>query len=296
MAQDVTLLGASYPAVPAVLLPKTGGGTARFTDVSGTTATAADVASGKVFYAANGSQTTGTGSGGGGGGADLIVGALRPDAELLVAFTYDKYIVQDEGVTIPEYSTTGKSLKASSSLQSVSTDYTSYDYLLVERFLAIPEYSVTTKAKGRCEYWEGTALYEITSMESGFFHSLLEPTLRYATRSISAQVYSLYREIYYASPTALGVYATASYGIYETVTAPSVGSNFVTPKTPLLGIRGHATYLSSDYYGSLDDIRYQWLIEVRRTPKGSLNLDGYGLMTSLAKVNEAIEASDHTLS
>jgi len=65
MAQNITLLGASYTAVPAVTLPKTGGGTARFDDASVTTATAADVASGKVFIAADGTITTGTASGGG---------------------------------------------------------------------------------------------------------------------------------------------------------------------------------------------------------------------------------------
>lgn len=66
MAQNITLLGASYSAVPAVQLPKTGGGTATFTDVTDTTAAAADVASGKYFYNANGVRTQGTNSGGGG--------------------------------------------------------------------------------------------------------------------------------------------------------------------------------------------------------------------------------------
>ena len=65
MAQNITLMGASYSAVPAVTLPKTGGGTARFDDASITTAQAADVASGKVFLAADGTITTGTSSGGG---------------------------------------------------------------------------------------------------------------------------------------------------------------------------------------------------------------------------------------
>ena len=66
MAQNITLLGASYPDVPSVVLPKTGGGTASFTDVTDTTATAADVASGKYFYTAAGVKTEGTSSGGGG--------------------------------------------------------------------------------------------------------------------------------------------------------------------------------------------------------------------------------------
>lgn len=66
MAQNITLLGASYSDVPAVTLPKTGGGTATFTDVTDTTAAAADVASGKYFYTAAGVRTQGTNSGGGG--------------------------------------------------------------------------------------------------------------------------------------------------------------------------------------------------------------------------------------
>ena len=69
MAQNITLLGASYSDVPAVTLPKTGGGTASFTDVTDTTAAAADVAAGKYFYTAAGVRTLGTGSGGGGGGS-----------------------------------------------------------------------------------------------------------------------------------------------------------------------------------------------------------------------------------
>lgn len=69
MSQNITLMGASYTAVPAVTLPKTGGGTARFDDATVTTATASDVASGKVFLASDGTITTGTNSGGGGGGS-----------------------------------------------------------------------------------------------------------------------------------------------------------------------------------------------------------------------------------
>ena len=73
MSQNITLMGASYSAVPAVTLPKTGGGTATFTDVTDTTAAASDVASGKYFYTAAGVLTQGTSSGGGGGGASNFV-------------------------------------------------------------------------------------------------------------------------------------------------------------------------------------------------------------------------------
>lgn len=67
MAQNITLMGASYSAVPSVLLPKTGGGTASFVDttISSDAAGAADITSGKKAYV-NGSLVTGTSSGGGG--------------------------------------------------------------------------------------------------------------------------------------------------------------------------------------------------------------------------------------
>lgn len=63
MAQNITLMGASYQAVPSVELPKTGGGTASFTDVTDTTAVASDVAQGKYFYTAAGVKTEGTATG-----------------------------------------------------------------------------------------------------------------------------------------------------------------------------------------------------------------------------------------
>lgn len=75
MAKNITLMGASYSNVPAVQLPQTGGGTVRFDDASVTTAVASDVASGKVFLAADGTITTGTNSGGG-GASNFVTGTF----------------------------------------------------------------------------------------------------------------------------------------------------------------------------------------------------------------------------
>lgn len=66
MAQTIQIANATYPDVPSILCNKSGGGTAIFADPSGTTATASDVAQGKLFLSAAGVLTTGTASGGGG--------------------------------------------------------------------------------------------------------------------------------------------------------------------------------------------------------------------------------------
>ena len=60
MAQNVTVAGASYSDVPSVVLPTTGGGDSSFYDVSDTTATDADVITGKYFYTANGTRSAGS--------------------------------------------------------------------------------------------------------------------------------------------------------------------------------------------------------------------------------------------
>lgn len=100
MAQNITLMGASYSAVPAVTLPKTGGGTASFTDVSDTTATAADVASGTYFYTAAGVYTEGTASGGGGSGP-YVVGVVPYNK-----FTVNNVISQAGGTVTVSYTGT----------------------------------------------------------------------------------------------------------------------------------------------------------------------------------------------
>lgn len=119
MAQNITLLGASYSAVPAVTLPKTGGGTATFTDVTDTTAAAADVASGKYFYTAAGVLTQGTSSGGGGGSG------------LTLLKTYSMGTLSTSSTSATD---TGKS--------TTVTGYNDYDVLVVD-------VSVDTTTNGR---------------------------------------------------------------------------------------------------------------------------------------------------
>lgn len=67
MTKSVRINNVTYSDVPSINIPlATGSGNASFFEVSDTTATASDVASGKYFYTARGVKTAGTNSGGGG--------------------------------------------------------------------------------------------------------------------------------------------------------------------------------------------------------------------------------------
>lgn len=54
MAQNVIINGVTYQSVPAVTIPKSGGGTATFHDTSGASAEAAHILTGKTAYGASG--------------------------------------------------------------------------------------------------------------------------------------------------------------------------------------------------------------------------------------------------
>ena len=60
MGQNVTIAGALYPDVPALDVPKTGGGTARFVDTADDTVTPATLKSGVTAHDASGAKITGT--------------------------------------------------------------------------------------------------------------------------------------------------------------------------------------------------------------------------------------------
>lgn len=187
MAQNITLLGASYSAVPAVNLPKTGGGTATFTDVTDTTAAAGDVASGKYFYTAAGVRTQGTSSGG--GGSDRLV------------------LLQTTAIgSLSTSSTSGTDTGKTVTLAS-STGWQDYDLLLVD-------ISVDTKTNGRHTSTVTPVILTGTSNVS------TKNTYTVASNKWNSKLGSTGTESTRQSTTAYGVYVNSASVSSNTLSLP----------------------------------------------------------------------------
>lgn len=263
MAQNITLQGASYSAVPSVLLPKTGGGQASFVDITNTTATASDVASGKVFFTAGGVQTAGTATSQGvsvvettdpvAGGTIVTITAatiypfnfMGEQVEFVQVLGSTNYALSTTTYGSWTPSTTAKSIKATANLTTFSANMASYDYIIKWETQADIAYN-SGATMNTCPIRQVACLYSyifkrpysLTAVENG------------GRTSNSTVSYSAPLTKYYNSSGNLAIGWTASYGIYPAITNPTFSSSTsntptVTVKTPTWNARCSTTYMST---------------------------------------------------
>ena len=285
MAQSIIICGNTLTDVPGIDIPKTTSGMARFMDVTDTTATASDVASGKYFYAADGARTLGTNSGGGGG--EVKVGALRPDAELVKTWADDYMVVEDKGVTLPSYSTSSSSLVASATLETISVTPSRYRYYFTSKHLTIPYYSITTKGNGRQEYCYFVAYSEYLYQPARQIVALDGSAAYSSEYSLMNNLGTIVRCVAWSSATALRA-GSSSYGCYQNVANPTASSSHFIIKSPSVSIRGNTNYLSSTYMNALSDIRVQYIIQLWAVPVSETVPNGWTQGTLIESIDKDI--------
>ena len=200
---------------------------------------------------------------------------IRPDAVLEDSWTYDKRIVADEGVTIPAYTTTAQTLKATEQLDEITADVDNYRYFLTFRTLVIPEYSNSNPGRGRFEWSSMVGAYEFVFTPREELKPIIPGEYRVSTNSAAVQGNVSYRSLYFASATSLSIYATNTYGIWTPNGAPTYTSGKMKINSPNFTIRGQQNILDQQFWEAITDIRFQYVYELWKVPLGSLQYDGW---------------------
>lgn len=271
MAQNITLWGASYTGVPGITLPKTGGGLAAFTDVTPTTATASDVASGKVFFTSDGTQTTGTGTGGGGqydyfGPGTEYMGVLySQNINLSTDTSFDSWSASTTATTL---------LAAASNVVTQATDPVNYSYYVVQKNVI------------RVAYNSGATLKAIPYIHAAFsvtaifgrwssYSKMTSDTLDSITTSVAAGAAA--SNIYYNSTGTLSLQNTTPSSSYMpgymNFSVPSIsGMNFRLSRAAVQA-RCHSAYFATGRKADIDSANtiINYTAEWYRTPRPGLN-------------------------
>ena len=228
---------------------------------------------------------------------EITFGTIRPDAELIKTYSYDKYLVADEGLTVPAYTTTATTILGATNLGTIDIDLDKYHYYMITRHISIPEYSITTLAKGRVEYLVQTHLYEYSSIPANEFSTLINPSKKITSVTNAWNVSGyFYRLLYWSSGSAIALYNSVGYGVYQANNTPTISGNVMTVRSPSLSIRGSTTYYVNTFMNATTDIRYQYVIDIYRAPNDNMNLDGWGTEQNMFHVIDCMNTPNHKLS
>jgi hypothetical protein len=220
---------------------------------------------------------------------------LRDDCTLVQKWTLDKLVVTDESKTIPAYSTSAQTVIAAKNLSpTITLDYANYKYYVLERFLTIPVYNTNTKEKGRPDCCMSSYLYEIVELEANTLRSA-SGSPSYASRSVAIASQTVTRAPYWSAASTMGIYTATTYTASQVASTPTVSSGVLTCIAPSLQMRGSTTYFTSSAWGKITDIRRQYVIEVYRSPKDHLNLNGWGTYQHMLKIAGCINGTTNKL-
>lgn len=219
---------------------------------------------------------------------------IRPDAELLHRWEADDLLIADLGKTLSAYSTKAKTLVTGTALApTITMDFANYNYYVVMRGLGIPQYNTETKQAGRCDYCASAYLYEVVQIPSGELAAV--DGSKALGQSVVIQSHgSIGREVYWTSATAMAVATNVTYGTHVLAQAPVISGTTLTVKAPNYGITGNTKQMTSGAWAHITDIRYEYVIEAYRAPKGR-GQDGWGLNTSLRHILECVRDKDGAL-
>lgn len=245
MAKNITLMGADYPDVPGVVLPKTGGGDALFSDASITTATAPDVRAGKKILLADGSEATGT----------YNYTWQGDNAEVLTAPFYT-FTCKLKDTTYSSWtpSTTAGSILATAKCPTFVADMVNYEYVIEWLWYVQMAYPSGQTYNACPDRLFGTMYQTVMRRPYGLANFEADNwAYNYVTNDYTSSQYDIYW-----NSSGTKTWTTSMYGVYASalsaagISSTSSNTPTITPKRPVISARCNSSYFSTTRAGEVD--------------------------------------------
>lgn len=232
-------------------------------------------------------------------GGSIKFPIIRSDAELVKQYSLDHFLVRDDGVTLPTTAPTAEkvNLVESEALPDITTDAANYKYFVSQRAIVYPTYSSSEIARGRFEYGISESCMEALAFDGGEFIALVDSEKKYVNGAYTFIGTSQYRGVYFTSTSgAMSVYTSATYGLYVVLSTPSLTSSVIRLSTPALSLRCQANIYDEPFWNITTDIRYQYIIEVWKVPRGTdQDMNGWSTTMQMERALGCVLSSSHTL-
>lgn len=207
-------------------------------------------------------------------------------------------MVTDDGVTLPEAPTAAKvDLVESEALPDITTDAANYKYFVNQRAIAYPIYSGSEIGRGRFEYGISESCMEALAFDNGDFIALVDSEKKYANGAYTFIGSSQYRGVYFTSYSgSMSVYTSNTYGLYVVFSTPSLTSSAIRLSSPALSVRCQANIYDDPFWNITTDIRYQYIMEVWRVPRGTdRDMNGWTNTMQMERTLGCVLSPSHTL-
>ena len=219
-------------------------------------------------------------------------GAIRPDAELVRSYIYDRRIVRDEGVVLPQQGSGIFQLKESEILSPTIELDNNYYYYILSKLLTVPIFNSTDKWQGREEYCITVQNYELVYIPAGMFKSLIDGTVYNTPVYGFNTTGSMTQQILWQSDDQLAVYELSAYGATQMPRMPVLNNQIIYIYSPAFQLYGNENIFHN---GALTDIRYQYTIDVWKVRRESMGINGWAITQELEHGIQCAQSEDHKL-